>query len=79
MNYTPEQIAEVRREFHTVHGSRNSPIEAQIDIEEEWFPVIFNAENPLQLLHPPAAPQVGIAVEERVPNTTVGFDSHSDF
>lgn len=42
MNYTPEQIAEIRRNFHTMQGSLNSSPEAQIEAEEEWFPVIFN-------------------------------------
>lgn len=42
MNYTPEQIAEIRRSFHTMQGSLNASPEAQIEAEEEWFPVIFN-------------------------------------
>lgn len=42
MNYTPEQIAEIRRSFHTMQGSLNASHEAQLEAEEEWFPVIFN-------------------------------------
>lgn len=42
MNYSPEQIAEIRRSFHTMQGDSNSSPEAQIEAEEEWFPVIFN-------------------------------------
>jgi hypothetical protein len=54
MNYTPEQIAELRRNFHVLHGTTDGTRDAQLDAEEEWCPVIFNHENPLQDLQLPA-------------------------
>ena len=51
MNYSPEQIAEIRNNFHSMNNTLNSPHDAQIDLEEEWFPTIFNQENPLDLLN----------------------------
>ncbi|OHT13672.1 hypothetical protein TRFO_16105 [Tritrichomonas foetus] len=47
MNYTSEQIAEIRQNFHQMHGTVNDPAESRLDAEDEWFPVIFNQENPL--------------------------------
>jgi hypothetical protein len=57
MNYSPDQIAEVRRDFHVTHGSTHAAPDDQIEMEEEWFPVIFNNENPLQMLRPPPPPR----------------------
>ena len=48
MDYSREQIAELQHNFHAMHGTLEASREEQIDIEEEWFPVIFNHENPLQ-------------------------------
>lgn len=49
MNYTPQQIQEIRHQFHTMRGSLNDSIENKYNAEEEWLPVIFNSENPLEL------------------------------
>jgi hypothetical protein len=57
MNYSPDQIAEVRRDFHATHGSARASPEEQIETEEEWFPIIFNNDkppprsNPLRINH----------------------------
>lgn len=48
MNYTPEQIAEIRHQFHHMRGGLNESHDEQLDAEEEWLPVIFNSENPLE-------------------------------
>jgi hypothetical protein len=48
MNYTPAQIAQFRRNFHIMRGTVNAPQPAQLDEEEEWFPVIFIDENPVR-------------------------------
>lgn len=53
MNYDADQIAELRRNFHVMHGTVNASSEEQMEAEEEWFPVIFNQENPLQDLQIP--------------------------
>ena len=50
MNYTAEQIAELRQNFHVMHGTLNATQEARMDAEEEWFPIIFNDENPMPTL-----------------------------
>ena len=51
MNYTQEQIDEIRRNFHQMRGTTNESAEARMNAEEEWFPVIFNQENPLDALN----------------------------
>jgi hypothetical protein len=48
MNYSPEQIEEIRHQFHRMRGGLNETRDQQIDAEEEWLPVIFNSENPLE-------------------------------
>jgi hypothetical protein len=53
MNYAPAQIAQLRDNFHVMRGTVNAPRQAQIDAEEEWFPVIFAGENAVQNLQPP--------------------------
>ena len=50
MNYSPEQIQNIRINFHTVHNSLNESPEARIDLEEEWFPVIFNQQDYSEIL-----------------------------
>ena len=50
MNYTPDQISEIRHQFHFMRGGLNETHEQQLDAEEEWLPVIFNSENPLETL-----------------------------
>jgi len=50
MNYTPQQIAEIRCQFHLLRGSASENEEDRIEAEDEWFPVIFNSENPLESL-----------------------------
>jgi hypothetical protein len=54
MNYTPEQILEIRQNFHLLHHSMDDTLDVQLDAEEEWLPAIFNHENPLQDLQLPA-------------------------
>jgi hypothetical protein len=58
MNYSPEKIAELRHNFHSMRGSLSARADERIEAEEEWFPVIFNHENPLQNLGfpPPTRP-----------------------
>ncbi|KAH0789445.1 DUF2407 C-terminal domain-containing protein [Histomonas meleagridis] len=48
MSYSQEQIAEIRNNFHRLHGTSDASPEERIEVEEEWFPVIFNHENPLE-------------------------------
>ena len=48
MNYSQEQISNIRERFHQNQGTSNLSREEQLDIEEEWFPTIFNQENPLE-------------------------------
>jgi hypothetical protein len=52
MDYTPEQILEIRQNFHILHGTMEETHEDRLDAEEEWFPVLFNQDNPLQDLLP---------------------------
>jgi len=40
MNYTNEQIQAIRQSFHQVHNT-NLQADDTIEIEEEWFPLIF--------------------------------------
>ena len=47
MNVSDSYIENIRRQFHAVHGSQDAPAEQRIELEEEWFPVIFNQENPM--------------------------------
>ena len=47
MNVSDSYIEDIRRRFHAVHGSQDAPPEQRIELEEEWFPVIFNPENPM--------------------------------
>lgn len=51
MNYTPEQIRLIRTNFHLMNGSTGLSQEERIDLEEEWFPVIFNQDNPIDILN----------------------------
>jgi hypothetical protein len=76
MGYAPEQIADVRRDFHATHGSARAPPDEQIEIEEEWLPVIFNGENPLQALRPPRAeePLAPRADADAGPDADAGTD-----
>lgn len=53
MNYSQEQIAEIRNSFHAMRGTSNATQDERLDAEEEWFPVIFNQENPLDALQLP--------------------------
>ncbi|EAX91993.1 hypothetical protein TVAG_001630 [Trichomonas vaginalis G3] len=48
MNYTPEQIQEIRLSFHTMRGGLNDTDDQKYEAEEEWLPVIFNSDNPLE-------------------------------
>ncbi|KAH0792521.1 DUF2407 C-terminal domain-containing protein [Histomonas meleagridis] len=50
MGYSPELISTIRTNFHTMNGTLDESDETRLNIEEEWFPVIFNQENPLDLL-----------------------------
>jgi hypothetical protein len=74
MNYAPADITQLRDNFHIMHGTVNANREAQIEAEEEWFPVIFNNENPVQNLQlPPAIPRqlpdAQNEIEEDIPYT----------
>ena len=48
MDFNPQQIEEIRSQFHTIRGTLNESEEQKIEEEDEWFPVIFNSENPLE-------------------------------
>ena len=50
MNLSADQIAVLRRNFHTLNNTIDSPIDAQIDLEEEWLPTIFNQPDYLAIL-----------------------------
>jgi hypothetical protein len=56
MNYSPQQIAQLRDNFHAMRGTRQARAEARMEAEEEWFPVLFNNDNPVQVLQQPEAP-----------------------
>ncbi|EAX86901.1 hypothetical protein TVAG_099170 [Trichomonas vaginalis G3] len=45
MNYTPEQIQEIRNSFHSTHQPEDGSQQSMIDLEEEWFPVLFNQRD----------------------------------
>ncbi|EAX85836.1 hypothetical protein TVAG_132450 [Trichomonas vaginalis G3] len=47
MNYTQEQIEEIRQHFHEMRGGLDDADEQKYEAEEEWLPVIFNCDNPL--------------------------------
>ena len=47
MDYSREQIADIRNNFHRLQGTLGASMEERMGAEEEWFPVIFNHENPL--------------------------------
>ena len=53
MNYEESEINELRQNFHAMHGTLEASAEERMEAEEEWFPVIFNHENPLQDLQLP--------------------------
>ena len=50
MNLSAEQIATLRRNFHALNNTTDSPINEQIDLEEEWLPTIFNQQDYLAIL-----------------------------
>jgi hypothetical protein len=56
MNYSPQQIAQLREDFHAMRMTTQGTAEARMEAEEEWFPVIFNDDNPIQGLRPRQAP-----------------------
>lgn len=47
MNYSEEQIQDIRHHFHEMRGGQNESEDQKYEAEEEWLPVIFNCENPL--------------------------------
>ncbi|OHT01457.1 hypothetical protein TRFO_31723 [Tritrichomonas foetus] len=49
MNYTREQIARIRRQFHQMTNTVGEPAEQQLAHEDEWFPALFNNDEPLNL------------------------------
>lgn len=51
MEYTEEQIEGMRTEFHRSIGSTNLSEEARTNLEEDWFPVIFSLERPMELFN----------------------------
>lgn len=48
MGYSQEQIAEIRLRFHENLGTTNASHDVQIEEEDNWFPTLFNQENPLE-------------------------------
>ena len=48
MNYSQNEISDLRHRFHSMHGTLDASGDARLELEEEWFPVIFNQENPLE-------------------------------
>lgn len=50
MNVPDSYIEQVRREFHEMNGTQNATAEERLALEEEWFPVIFDPENPMSPL-----------------------------
>lgn len=64
MNYTSQEIENIRRNFHHIQGTENSPHDQQISLEEEWFPTIFNQENPLDIFRTVRQP---IIVQHQAP------------
>lgn len=42
LNYSADQIRSIRNQFHSINGSQNMTVSEQADIEEEWFPAIFD-------------------------------------
>lgn len=48
MNYSQNEISDLRHRFHSMHGTLDATGDARLELEEEWFPVIFNQENPLE-------------------------------
>jgi hypothetical protein len=77
MNYSAEQIAELRHNFHSMRGSLTAAPDDRIEAEEEWFPVIFNHENPLQNLGflPPARPPPQEPVADLHPPVPAGEEA----
>jgi hypothetical protein len=53
MGYNSNQIQEARINFHRMHHSLDLSTEEQIAIEEEWFPLILNQNNPNEIIRPP--------------------------
>jgi hypothetical protein len=41
MDYSELEIANIRAEFHRLHGTDAAPLAAQVDAEDEWFPALF--------------------------------------
>ena len=60
MNYTHQQIADIRLNFHQLHGTADQTPEERVAIEEEWFPTIFNQENPLDVFNVPSQDSVNL-------------------
>jgi hypothetical protein len=54
MNYAPGQIAQLHENFHVMRGTIAAPRRAQLNGEDEWFPLILADDNPEQALQPPA-------------------------
>lgn len=53
MNYSPQQIAQLRDNFHAMRGTR----QAGAKEEKEWTPVLLDTDNPTQgLQQDPEAP-----------------------
>ena len=47
MNYTPEQIQRIRDQFHQLTRTSDLDREAQLSVEDEWFPALFNNNEDL--------------------------------
>jgi hypothetical protein len=53
MWYNSNQIQEAMIKFQRMYHSLDLSMEDQIAIKEEWFPIIFNQNNPNEIIHPP--------------------------
>lgn len=52
LNFSPANIEQIRQQFHQMSGSTNRSHDDQLEIEEEWFPAIFNnIDDPLSPFH----------------------------
>ena len=45
MNYSQQQIRNIRQQFHRMLNSNHLTPEQQIDVEEEWLPALFNSNE----------------------------------
>lgn len=76
MNYTQEEIDDIRRRFHSLHGSTEFNDESRLEAEEEWLPTIFNSDNPLEALRPAGSRRQRVRyvhIDPEEPSRWLGF------